>query len=88
MPALTGWHLIFLKNNYFVAGTAGVGTALAGEAGVAGVAAAGVAFCVVSIILDSESPRESVKLKQDNSIKAVNIVANVQVLLSKKSVVF
>jgi hypothetical protein len=77
-----------LKKNYFVAGTTGVGTVLAGSAGVAGVAAAGVAFCVVSIILDSESPNESVKLKQDNKTNAVKIIAKIQVLLSKKSVVF
>ena len=63
MPALTGWHFIFWKNNYLVAGTAGAGADCAGAFGVAGVAAAGVAFCVVSIILESESPNESVKLK-------------------------
>ena len=60
MPALSGWHYLFYKNNYFVAGTPGVGTDLAGSAGVA---AAGVTFCVVSIILESESPNESVKLR-------------------------
>ena len=83
MPALTGWHFNLYQNYYFVAGAAGAGVCCAGAAGVV---AAGAS--VFSIILDPVSFNDPVKLKLESKIKAIKIVANVQVLLSKKSVVF
>ena len=78
MPALTGWHFNICITIYFVAGAAGA----AGEVGVVAGAS------VFSIILESVSLKEPVKLKLESKISAIKIVANVQVLLSKKSVVF
>lgn len=83
MPALTGWHFNLYQNYYFVAGAAGAGVCCAGAAGVV---AAGAS--VFSIILDPVSFNDPVKLKLESKIKTIKIVANVQVLLSKKSVVF
>jgi len=83
MPALTGWHLLYLSITYFFAGS----FAGAGVIG-AGVVAFGEAVSVLSIIFEFESPIESPKLKLESKIRTINIVANVQVLLSKKSVVF
>ena len=88
MPALSGWHFyIDLKKNYFFsgAGVAFTGAGVVAAAGLLGVAAAG---CVLSIIFESLSLNAPVKLKLESKIKAIKIVANVQVLLSKKSVVF
>ncbi|KFC59553.1 hypothetical protein FEM08_17000 [Flavobacterium gilvum] len=84
-PALTGWRLkYYFMRMYYFAG--------AGVAGVAGAfcagAVAGAAVSDFSMIFDSESLKVPVKLKPESKIKAINIVANVQVLLSKKSVVF
>jgi hypothetical protein len=78
MPALTGWHFCLLLTTYLVAGAAGA-------AGIAGVVAGASVF---SMILESVSLKEPVKLKLESKISAIKIVANVQVLLSKKSVVF
>lgn len=82
MPALTGWHFNLYQNYYFVAGAAGAGVCCAGAAGVVAGAS------VFSMILDPVSFNDPVKLKLESKIKAIKIVANVQVLLSKKSVVF
>ena len=60
--------------NYFVAGTSCIGVA----------GATGAAVSVLSIILESVSLNVPVKLKLDNNINAISIVANVQVLLSTK----
>jgi hypothetical protein len=46
--------------------------------------ATGAAVSVLSMILESVSLNVPVKLKLDNNINAISIVANVQVLLSKK----
>jgi hypothetical protein len=45
--------------------------------------ATGAAVSVLSMILESVSLNVPVKLKLDNNINAISIVANVQVLLSK-----
>ena len=84
MPALTGWHLVyFVCTIYYFAGSD------AGVAGVigAGVAAFGVTASVLSMIFESV-PNEPPKLKLESNINKINIPPKVQVLLSKKSVVF
>jgi hypothetical protein len=83
MPALTGWHFILFQNDYFAAGAAGAGVCCTGAAGVFVAGAS-----VFSISLESVSLKDPVKLKLESKIRAIKIVANVQVLLSKKSVVF
>lgn len=83
MPALTGWHLVyFVCTIYYFAGS----DAGAGVIG-AGVAAFGVTASVLSMIFESV-PKEPPKLKLESNINKINIPPKVQVLLSKKSVVF
>jgi hypothetical protein len=86
MPALTGWHFNLFIFEYYFTGATGAVEVGAFSAGVFVLAGAGAS--VVSIILESESLNEPVKLKLDNKINAINTDANVHVLLSKKSVVF
>ena len=62
----------------------GVSTGLAG----AGVAVFGAATSLSSIIFELLSLIVPVKLKLDNKINIINIVANVHVALFKKSFVF
>ncbi len=84
MPALTGWHLVyFVCTTYFFAGS----FAGAGVIG-AGVAAFGITSSVLSIIFESGVPNEPSKLKLESNINKINMPPKVQVLLSKKSVVF
>ena len=79
MPALTGWHLVYcVCTIYFFAGAGVIG---------AGVAAFGVTASVLSMIFESVSNEPS-KLKLESNINKINIPPRVQVLLSKKSVVF
>jgi hypothetical protein len=49
---------------------------------------AGAALPVFSMILESVSLNVPVKLKLESKISAINIVANVQVLLSKSLLFF
>ena len=85
MPALTGWHLIYFDVKNYFAGVVPTGAFWTGAAGV-GVLEAGAS--VLSIIFESLSPNDPPKLKLESKISTINIAANVQVLLSKKSVVF
>ena len=84
MPALTGWHLEYVVMIYF-AGFVAAGVFCAGATGVF---VAGTELPVFSMIFESVSLNVPVKLKLESNISAISIVANVQVLLSKKSVVF
>jgi uncharacterized membrane protein len=73
---------IFVGATYYFAGS----VAGAGVIG-AGVAAFGVTASVLSMIFESV-PNEPPKLKLESNINKINIPPKVQVLLSKKSVVF
>jgi len=78
------WYLLFFAGSVLTGAEASVlGVELA-----AGVAVFVVAGADLSIIFELLSPKLPVKLKLDNNIKAIKIKPNVQVLLSKKSVVF
>lgn len=79
MPTLTKLAFHKITYNYFEddAGAGVTGTAGATDDGVAG---------ALSIIFESAFP--PLKLSDDNKIKTIKTVAKVQVLLSRKSVVF
>lgn len=96
MPALSGWHSDGFIPYYCCAGAgvfagavsaAGAGVAVAG-AGVVAVGAGVAGAASISCITLFWSDNEPVKLRLDNMINAIRMVAKVQVLLSRKSVVF
>jgi hypothetical protein len=75
--------MVFRIRNYFFSGATGVACF-----GAAGVGVAGAAASVGSIVFNLLSPVAPVKLTPESKINAINIAESVQVLLSKKSVVF
>jgi hypothetical protein len=67
---------------------AGAGVAGAGAVPCAGAAGVFTGASVLSMILESVSLKDPEKLKLESKINTIKTVAKVQVLLSKKSVVF
>ena len=86
MPALTCWHFKYFINSYFVESAATAGVACLAVSGVVGTVVVGIEDSSSHNTLDPDAV--PLKLKLESKINAIKIPPNVQVLLSKKSVVF